>query len=226
MLLWFVSALLLAFDFPDIELRDLEIDASGTIWLLPESESVVIRLEEDGQRSRFETGFAGLPAGLAVSPTGRWIVSYQNPGVIHIFDQTDILSEEIILSNPGDVMFSGLTVWTIDTLKNYVITSNNEIVARNCCNSNSRLCLQRTGTGISSGPYGVFLLEWGERGAKIADSGSACFSDDGILILSGGTLFIHGGDTLLTDLPYSRISASPEGETVVLWGNAIPLVIE
>ena len=226
MLLWFVSALLLSFDFPDIELCDLEIDASGTIWLLPESESVIIRLKQNGQQSRFDTGFAGLPAGLAVSPTGRWIVSYQSPGVIHIYDRNDILSEERVSSNPGDVLFSGLAVWTIDTVKNYVITSNNEIVARNCCNSNSRLCLERAGNGISSGQYGVFLLESGEISTKIADSGSACFSDDGILLLTDGNLFVYGGDTLLTDLPYSRISASPGGETVVLWGNALPMVLE
>ncbi len=226
MLLWFVSTLFLAYDFPDIVLCDLEIDVSGTIWLLPESESVVIRLEQNGQQSRFDTGFVGIPAGLALSPTGKWIVSYQNPGVIRVFDQNDILSEEIFLPSPGDILFSGLALWAIDTIKNNVITSNSEIVAMNCCNSRSRICLERTGSGISSGPYGVFLLESGETRVQIADSGSACFSEDGILILRDGNLVIHGGDTLLTDLPYSRISASPDGETVVLWGNSHPMVLE
>ena len=226
MLLWFVSALLLAYDFPDIVFCDLEIDVSGTVWLLPESESVIIRLKENGQQSRFDTGFAGLPAGLAVSPTGKWMISYQNPGVVHIYDQDDILTEEVSLPGPGDILFSGLALWAVDTVRQNVISSNNDIVARNCCNSHSRLCLERTGSGISSGSYGVFLLESGETTEKLSDSGSACFSEDGILILKDGNLFVYDGDTLLTDMPYNRISASPGGETVVLWGNSLPLVLE
>ncbi len=227
MLLWFASAfLILAYDFPDTELTDLEIDAAGIIWLLPVSDPAVIRIDAHGGQERFETGIAGLPSGLALSRTGRWAISFQNPGVLLKYDSDDILLEETALSNPGDILFSGLNIWIIDTIRGNVISSSGEVVARNCGNRDSRLCLERTGLGMISGSYGIFLLEAGEIPVRIADTGSACFSKDRILLLIDGTLRIPEGDTLLTDLPYSRISASPDGETVVLWGNALPMVLE
>ena len=226
MLLWFVSALFLAYDFPDIELADIEIDAAGIVWLLPVSDPAVIRIDTDGGQERFETGRAGLPSGLALSPTGRWVISFQNPGVLLKYDSDDILLEEILLTSPGDILFSGLTIWTIDTIRGNVISASGEVIARNCADRDSRFCLERTGLGVISGPCGVFLLEEGEIPVEIADEGSACFSEDGILLLRDGTLWKLKGDTLLTDMPYSRISASPDGETVILWGNAVPMVLE
>lgn len=226
MLLWFVSTLLLAYDFPDTELTDLEIDAAGTVWLLPVSDPAVIRLEPNGGQSRFETGFAGLPSGLALSAAGRWMISYQSPGALCKYDQDDILLEEISWPNPGDILFSGLNIWVVDTIRGNVISSNGEVIARNCGNRDSRLCLERTGLGMISGSNGVFLLEAGEIPVEIAVEGSTCFSPKGILLLEDGTLRVFEGDTLLTDLPYSRISASPDGGTIILWGNAVPMVLE
>ncbi|MCD4707185.1 MAG: hypothetical protein K8S62_05545 [Candidatus Sabulitectum sp.] len=226
MLLWFVSTLFLAYDFPDTELTDLEIDAAGTVWLLPVSDPAVIRLKANGEQNRFETGFADLPAGLALSAAGRWAISFQSSGVLLKYDSDDILLEEIAVPGPGDVLFSGLSIWTVDIMRGNVISSNGEIIARNCGSRDSRLCLERTGLGMISGSRGVFLLEAGEIPVRIADNGSACFSQNGILLLCDGTLKTIEGDTLLTDLPYSRISASPGGETTVLWGNAVPMVLE
>ncbi|MCK5133477.1 MAG: hypothetical protein KAR40_15160 [Candidatus Sabulitectum sp.] len=225
-MLWFVSALFLAYDFPDTELTDLEIDAAGIVWLLPVSDPAVIRIDTDGRQERFETGRAGLPSGLALSPAGRWAISFQNPGVLLKYDSDDILLEEISLTSPGDILFSGLTIWTIDTIRGNVISASGEVIARNCGNRDSRLCLERTGLGMISGSGGVFLLEAGEIPVRIADSGSACFSTNGILLLEDGILRLFEGDTLLTDLPYSRISASPDGGTIILWGNAVPMVLE
>ncbi len=227
MLLWCVSTLLtLAYSFPDTELTDLEIDAAGIVWLLPVSGHTVIRVDADGGQEYFETGIAGLPSGLALSPVGRWCVAYQTPGVICEYDRDDILLEETTMFNSGDILFSGLSIWIVDTIRGNVISSNGEIIARNCANRNSRLCGRRTGRGIISGSAGIFFIESGEIPVKMAENGSACFTAEEILLLRDGTLQEYEGDTLLTDLPYSRVSASPDGETIVLWGNSIPMVLE
>ncbi len=226
MLLWFVSALLLTYNFPDIELTDIEIDAAGTVWLLPVSGQVMIRLDADGEQNRLETGIAGVPSGLAVSPTGRWALSFLSPGMVCKFDQGDILLEELTVSSPGDILFSGFTLWIIDNIHGNIVSADGDVIARNCAGRDSRLCGGRTGQGIVSGPAGVFLIEAGEIPERIAEHGSACYTEDGILLLVDGTLFTMGGDTLFTDLPHLRISASPDGETVILWGDSAPVVLE
>ena len=226
MLLWFASVFLLTYTFPDIELTDLEIDAAGTVWLLPVSDPAVVRLVSNGEQSRFETGIAGLPSGIAVSPTGRWALSFLSPGMVCKFDQFDILLEELTVSSPGDILFSGFTIWIIDYIHGSIVSADGDVIARNCAGKDSRLCGGRAGQGIVSGPSGVFLIEAGESPEKIADHGSACYTEDGILLLIDGTLLILDGDTLFTDLPHLRISASPDGETVILWGNAAPVVLE
>jgi len=226
-LLWFVSTLLtLAYDFPDIELIDIEIDAAGTVWLLPASDPAVIRLEPDGLQSRFETGVAGLPSGIAVSPTGRWAVSFQSPGALCRFDRDDVLIEQADISSSGDVLFSGLTIWRIDNASGCVISTDGDVIARNCADRDSRFSSMRAGQVIVSGPAGVFLIEAGEIPEIIAIHGSACFFSEGILLLKDGVLQIFQGEIMLTDLPWSRVSASSDGETVILWGNAAPLVLE
>ncbi len=226
MLLWFVSALLLTYNFPDIELADLEIDAAGTVWLLPASAPAVIRLESDGLQSRFETGIAGLPSGIAVSPTGRWAVSFQSPGTLCRFDRDDVLVQQVDIPGSGDVLFSGLTIWTMDNASGCIISTDGEVIARNCADRDSRFSSMRAGQVIVSGPAGVFLVEAGEIPERIADHGSACFSREGILLLKDGVLQIFQGEIILTDIPWSRVSASPDGKTVILWGNALPLVLE
>ncbi|MEA3266254.1 MAG: hypothetical protein U9P42_04855 [Candidatus Fermentibacteria bacterium] len=227
MLLWFVSALLtLAYDFPYIELIDLEIDAAGTVWLLPLSDPAVIRLESGGSQSRFETGVAGLPSGITVSPTGRWAISFQSPGALCRFDRDDVLVEKMDISSSGDVLFSGLTTWTIDNASSCVVSTDGEVIARNCADINSRFSSIRAGQVIVSGPAGVFLIEAGEIPERIAFHGSACFSREGIMLLKDGVLQMFQGEIILTDVPWSRISASPDGETVILWGNAAPMVLE
>ncbi len=226
MLLWFVSAFLLTYNFPDIELTDLEIDAAGIVWLLPVSGQVMIRLDADGEQNRLETGIAGVPSGLAVSPTGRWALSFLSPGMVCKFDQGDILLEELTVSSPGDILFSGFTLWIIDNIHGSIVSADGDVIARNCAGRDSRLCGGRAGQGIVSGPAGVFLIEAGEIPERIAEHGSACYTEDGLLLLVDGTLFTLGGDTLFTDLPHLRISASPDGETVILWGDSVPLVLE
>ena len=226
MLLWFVSALLLTYNFPDIELTDLEIDAAGTVWLLPVSGQILIRLDTDGEQSRFDTGIAGVPSGLTVSPTGRWALSFLSPGMVCKFDQNDILLEKLTVSNPGDILFSGFSMWIIDNIHGNIVSAHGDVIARNCAGRDSRLCRAGAGQGIVSGPAGVFLIEAGEIPEMIAEHGSGCYTEDGILLLVDGTLFTPGGDILFTDLPHLRISASPHGETVILWGNADPVVLE
>lgn len=227
MLLWFVSTLLvLAYDFPDTELTDLEIDAAGSVWLLPLSDPAVIRIDPDGNQNRFETGVAGFSSGLSLSGAGKWVVSYRIPGIIQKYNHSDILLEEIEFTGSGDILLSGLNLWIFDTIRGNVVSSTGEVIARNCGNRDSRFSLQRTGLGLISGPFGVFLIEAGEIPVKLADYGSACFSEKGILLLSDGTLQILDGSILETELPYSRVSSSPDGKIVVLWGNSVPLVLE
>ncbi len=226
MLLWFVSALLLTYNFPDIELADLEIDAAGTVWLLPVSDPAVIRLNSNGEQDRFETGIAGLSSGISVSSTGRWALSFPSPGIVCKFDQAGILLEELTVSSPGDVLFSGFTIWIIDNIHGNIVSADGGVIARNCAGRDSRLCGGRTGQGIVSGSSGVFLIEAGEIPERIAEHGSACYTHDGILLLVDGTLFTLDEDTLFTDLPHLHISASPDGKTVILWGNATARVLE
>ena len=186
----------------------------------------MIRLDADGEQNRLETGIAGVPSGLAVSPTGRWALSFLSPGMVCKFDQGDILLEELTVSSPGDILFSGFTLWIIDNIHGNIVSADGDVIARNCAGRDSRLCGGRTGQGIVSGPAGVFLIEAGEIPERIAEHGSACYTEDGILLLVDGTLFTMGGDTLFTDLPHLRISASPDGETVILWGDSAPVVLE
>jgi hypothetical protein len=226
-LLWFVSALLtLAYEFPDTELTDVSIDSEGTVWLLPVSDPAIIRLYPDGEIQRFETGNAGLSTGLAISSTGDWLLPDKAGSVILRYNADDIITEVIPVSNPGDVLFSGLSIWCIDTMRGDVVSTSGGVIARDCGGRNSRLCGERSGRSMISGPEGVFLIQEGETAVKIAETGSACFSSRGILILSEGVLRVYGGDTLETDLLHTRISASPDGGMVVLWGGTSPLVLE
>jgi hypothetical protein len=214
------------FDFPDIALRDLEVVSADTVWLLPVSAPAVIRLDSNGNRSSFETGYAGLPSGLSTFPSGRWAISFQNPGVVLEYNSEDILLREVEFTDAGDVLLLGLNIWVVDVLRGSVTDLNGTVVAGNCADAGSRLCRGPSGCGIVNGSGGVFVIEPGEVPEKVAASGSACYSSDGILLLDGGTLLQYQGDTLLTELPYTRISASPDGETVVLWGREVPMVLE
>lgn len=227
MLLWFASAfLLLAWEFPDTELTDMAIDSRGIVWLLPVSDPAVIRIGLDGEYYRFETGNPGLSAGLAVSRAGRWLLSDGAGSVLRRYDADDLPIETIHVSNPGDVLFYGLSIWYIDTMRGNVMSSTGAVVARDCGDRNSRLCAEPGGLGMISGPRGVFLLQEGETPEKIAETGSACFSSRGILILSAGVLRVFDGDTLETGLLNDRISASPDGEIVILWGGSSPQVFQ
>jgi hypothetical protein len=222
-----VSAfLILSFSFSDTPVKDLEIDNYGTVWLLPVSEPGVIRLDSLGNRQCFETGFAGLPSGLAVSPSGRWVVCFQNPGILLEYDEDDILIDEVSMQGAGDVLMSGLRIWAVDTARGNVVYPGGEIIARDCAGSDSRLCRGPSGSGMVSGSAGVYIVEPGELPVRIAQSGSACFSSQGILVLNSGILSVYQGDTLLTDLSCSCISASPNGDIVVLWGGNMPMVLE
>ncbi len=226
MLLWFVSVILISgYSFPDIDIIDLEIDAAGTVWLLSSS-SQVIRLDSSGSFSSFSPAFYGFPSGFSVSPTGKWVLSYLNPGVVCRYDQNDILVQEISFPNAGDVIITGLNIWVIDADRGYVISSQGEVIGRNCVDRNSRFSQQKAGQVIVSGSMGVFLVEAGSVPVKIAETGSGCFSENGILLLTNGYLLEIGGDTLLTELPYNHVSASPVGDMVILWGNGKPVVLE
>ena len=94
--------------------------------------------------------------------------------------------------------------------------------------SDSRLSVAPNGSALIDGAEGVFLLQYGEIAEKIAEKGSACYSEAGILVLSDGVLVNSstGPDTVLTDLPHLFLSSSPDGRIVVLWGSSSPLILE
>jgi len=174
----------------------------------------------------FTMDMPGLAAGLSISPTGRWAVSCPASSSILVFDRDDLLIREVPADSPGDVEFSGLEIWAVDTASGSVISDGGLIVARDCATRNTRLSAERNGRVIVSGSKGVFVIEQGRGISRLAEAGSACFTPEGMLILQNGILFHYAGDTLATSVDGNRLSSSPSGEIVVIWGGTVPSVLE
>ncbi len=232
MLQWFVSLILVAsYSYPqyDFNYADLEVENDGTVWILPISGSEILRLTNDGESEVFDIGFAGIPEGLTVASTGRFAVSFRSPFSVYVFDSEDRLLEELGTESIGDIIFSGFSILGTDIFQNEIISiQGNERIWRNCVSYDSRLSAAPNGSILLDGSGGIYLLRFGESAEKIAEKGSACYSEAGILVLSDGVLvnFSTEPDTVLTDLPYSFLSSSPDGKTVVLWGSSSPLILE
>ena len=234
MLQWFVSFILLAsysFPFPQSNffIADLEVENDGTIWVLRNSGSEIVRLSSDGESEIFNINYAGIPEGLAINSTGRFAVSFKSPFSVCIFNSDDRLLEEFQCEAIGDISFSGFSILLSDPFQNEVVSlPDMERVWRNCVSSDSRLSAAPNGSTIIDGSAGVFLLQFGETAKKIAEKGTACFSEDGILVLADGVLIniTAESDTVLTDLPHTFLSSSPDGKIVVLWGSSPPIILE
>ena len=232
MLQWFVSLILVAtYSYPqsDFNYTDLEVENNGTVWILPNSGTEILRLTDDGESEVFDISFAGIPEGLTIVSTGRFAVSFRSPFSVYIFDSDDRLLEELATESIGDITFSGFNILGTDMFQNEVISiPDYERIWRNCVSSNSRLSVAPNGSALIDGAEGVFLLQYGEIAKKIAEKGSACYSEAGILVLSEGVLVNSstGPDTVLTHLPHSFLSSSPDGRIVVLWGSSYPLILE
>ncbi len=227
MLPWFASVLLLlSYNFSGLHPADIEIDSRGVIWVLSSIESVVTRLGPLGEVSLFEMDMAGLPSGLAVSPSGRWAVACPWADEIAVFGSDDILLERISTDSPGDLLFKGLDIWVTNTATGSVSILEGPVVARNCAGRNSRLASGRSGNVLITGSKGVFLLSLGETGEALAGQGEACFARESILLLNNGTLVRIPGDTLATGIQGNKLSASPSGEIIVVWGGATPALLE
>jgi hypothetical protein len=224
---WFASVLLLlSYDFANVYPADLEIDSRGTVWVLSAFEPSITRLDSTGGRTTFLMDTRGLFSGLSVSATGRWAVSCPATGSILVFDRNDLFISEISLDSPGDIVFNDLDIWAVDTAGGSLVIPGGEVVARNCAARNSRLSAGRSGNVLVSGLKGVFLVEQGRGMERLAEAGSACITPGGILILQNHTLYFQNGDTLSTAPNGNRLSASPSGEIVVIWGGTVPMVLE
>lgn len=223
---WFASVLLLlSYDFSNIHPADLEIDSRGTVWVLSAYEPSITRFDPSGGTTTVFMDIRGLPAGLALSAAGRWAVSCPASGSILVFDRNDLLISEIPCDNPGDIVFSGLDIRAVDTAGGSLVIPGGEVVARNCAGRNSRLSAGGSGKILVSGFRGIFLVEHGRGVEQLADAGSACMTPGGVLILRDGLLYLQNGDTLSTATDGDRLSASPSGETVVVWGGTVPPVV-
>lgn len=224
---WFASVLLLlAYNFTGIFPTDLEIDGSGTVWVLSSASPLVIRLSPDGTTDSYSLDIPGFASGLAISPTGRWAVSSSASGVILVHDTDDILTAEIPVESPGDLVWNGLDIWFVNTSSGNLETPDGTILARDCAGRNTRLSSGGFGRVLLSGSRGVFLVEEGRGKTLVAGSGYGCFSAGEILLLGGGTVLNQSGDTIAVDVPGTRLSSSPSGGTVVVWGGTVPSVLE
>lgn len=234
MLLWFVSLALTvisSYSFPqsNFVFADLEVENDGTIWILQNSGSEIVRLTDDGRSEVFDISYSGIPDGLTITSTGRFAVSFRSPFSVRVYNSEDRLLEEFDTETIGDIVFSGFTILGTDVFQNEVISlPEKERIWRNCVSNDSRLSYAPNGSTLIDGSRGVFLLRFGEVAERLAEKGSACFSKDGILVLSDGVLLNSSSDldTLLSDLPHSFLSSSPDGKIVVLWGSSSPLILE
>jgi DNA-binding beta-propeller fold protein YncE len=224
---WFASAfLLLSYSFSGLIPTDVSVDPRGTVWVLAAGEPLLTRLSSDGERVDVQLDMEGLPCGLAVSPTGTWAVSCPAEGRVLVYDRDDILVSETSTRSPGDLVFSGLELWVVDTASGSLGVPGEEPVARNCAGRNSRLSPGTGGRVLVCGPSGVFLVERGRGISRIADSGWGCFSGDDILLLHDGYVFTSMGDTLHSGVEAERITSSPFGGPLVVWGERSPAVLE
>ncbi len=227
MLPWFASLLLLlSYNTAGLFPTDAAVDQLGTIWLLSSAEPLLTRIYPNGERVETELDMEGIPGGLAVSPTGRWAVSSPSEGKVYVYDRDDIPVREIHADDPGDLFFSGLDLWVVNTASGSLGIPGDQPAARDCAGRNTRISSGGNGRALLSGSRGVLLFEQGEPLRLIAPSGAGCFTSSGILLLQEGTLFFAGGDTLCSGLTGSWIASSQSEGPVVVWGASGISVVE
>lgn len=224
---WFASGLLtLAWSFGSVSPSDVAVDDSGVIWVLSAGEPVLTRYHSDGSSERIVMDTGGLPAGLAVSPTGMWAVSFPARNEILVFDRNDVLLYTETAENPGDLVFQGLDLLVVDTAAGTLGPPGGAPVARDCAGRSTRISRGPGGDMLLSGRNGVLQLRTGASPTVIVSEGSGCYTEEGVLLLSGGYLFMYRGDTLATGLSAPMLASSPGGGPVALWGADGVTVLE
>lgn len=222
---WFVSLLLLSYSFPTGNYTDLEVARDGTVWVLMEGRPELYALLPSGEYSRFYLDGISLPSGLALDGTGGILVADGSRGTITIFDRRmQPVSTFPVPGSPGDLVISGLSIWYIDTDRESVKSTTGVVLARGAPAS-GRLFHHR-GTGLLAG-NGLSLVSEGAEPVRLSSRGTGCLAGDRVLILSDSILFYHRGDTLMYPVGHSRVSSSPDGTTIILWGRGgAPVVVE
>ncbi len=224
---WFASGLLtLAWSFGTVTPSDVAVDDSGVIWVLSAGEPVLTRYRSDGSSERIVIDTRGLPGGLAVSPTGMWAVSVPARNEILVFDRDDVLLYTETAESPGDLVFQGMDLLVVDTAAGTLGPPGGGPVARDCAGRSTRISRGPGGDMLLSGRGGVFLLRAGASPVTLSPEGSGCYTGDGVLLLSGGYLYMYRGDTLATGLSAPMLASSPAGGPVALWGADGVTVLE
>jgi hypothetical protein len=218
---WSASLLfLLLYVFPAGDYTDLEVARDGTVWVLPVGRSELFRVPEDGAPERFFLQGVIRPAGLFLDDAGGVLISDAAAGTVTLFDRfMEPAAVTTVPGTPGDLALSGLSLWYIDTERGLVVDARGLVLSRDVP-SDAALFFQR-GTGLLAGG-GVRLLSEGSEPAVVSDLGRGCLSGGSVLILRDSVLFRAGGDTLAAGVVHTRVSSSPDGRTVVLWGGTAP----
>ncbi len=221
---WSASLLfLLLHIFPAGDYTDLEVSPDGTVWVLPAGRSELFRVPADGTPERFFLQGVFRPAGLFLDGAGGVLVSDAAMGTVTLFDRfMEPAAVTVVRGTPGDLALSGLSLWYVDTERGLVVDIQGLVLSRDVP-PDAVLCFQR-GTGLLAGG-GVRLLSEGSEPVTLSDLGSGCLSGGSALILRDSVLFRAGDDTLATGVAHNRVSSSPDGKTVVLWGGPWPPVV-
>lgn len=223
---WFASALLLLYHFPQVVPVDVEVDSEHVVWILSAAEPSLFRCSPDGSVFRFDLETDGLPSGLAVSPTGRWAVSVRSEGRIILFDEDDLPEGDLSAESPGDVVFSGLEIWAVNTAMGSLGPPGGQPVVSGTVNRWTRLVPGPSGSLLLTGSSGVFIMDPGVPPVMLAGSGSACFHGRRVVLKSGGVVFSIDGDTLFTEAPDGEIASSRYEGPLVVWGDSGISVLE
>ncbi len=222
----FVSLLALApFTFPSGNYTDLEVSRDGTVWVLLEGVPELCAVFPSGESARYFLDDISRPSGLCLDGTGGMLVSDASDGTVTFFDRfVQPVAVTGVSGTPGDLVLAGMSVWYVDTQREAVLTTEGLVIKRDAPAS-GRLHFER-GTGLFSGD-GVYRIMEGGEPVLVSATGAGCLVGDSVLVLSDSVLYFAGGDTLLCQVRHTRVSASPGGGVVVLWGGGLPpLVVE
>lgn len=221
---WFASLLaLFLHTFPTGNYTDLEVSRDGTVWVLLEGRAELIAVPASGQSTRHFLEGVSLPAGLALDGTGGILVSDAATGTITVYNSlVQPVSTTSVHGTPGDIVVAGMSVWYVDTERGAVLDTEGFLIARDLPYG-GRLFFSR-GMGLLTGE-GVFLISRGQEPVVLSATGTGCTAGDRVLLLRDSALVSTGGDTLLFPVLNDRVSASPDGRTVVLWGGGRPPMV-
>ncbi len=221
---WSVSLLfLLLHVFPAGDYTDLEVSSDGAVWVLPRVGSELFRIPKDGAPERFFLQGISRPGGLFLDGTGGVLISDAAMGTVTLFDRFMEPAAVIAVPGvPGDLALSGLSLWYVDVERGLVRDTRGLVLARDVP-SGAALHFQR-GTGLLAG-RGVMSLSEGSEPVVLSEDGTGCLSGGTVLLLRDSVLCRAGGDTLAAGVVHTRVSSSPDGGTVVLWGGPAPPVV-